>query len=117
MLSKPTVDLGHCLVIGGSGMLGKHIVMQLRQQGYPVTVLDLEPMHFDGAIPIIGDIRKIGDIEKACEGVNTVFQTASIIWDPKLPESLYFETNVNGNQNVIEVCKKLNRIPTREIPR
>ena len=67
-------------------------------------------MQFDGAIPLIGDIRNISDIEKACEGIDTVFQTASIIWNPQLPVSLYYDTNVKGNQNVIDVCKKF-RIP------
>ena len=91
-------------------MLGRQIVKQLRGQGYPVRVLDLEPMQFDGAIPIVGDIRNASDIEKACENIDTVFQTASIIWDPQLPDSLYYETNVMGNQNVIEACKKF-KIP------
>ncbi|TFG21015.1 MAG: NAD-dependent epimerase/dehydratase family protein [Promethearchaeota archaeon] len=109
-MREKTIDLGNCLVIGGSGMLGMQLVKQLRQQGYPVTSLDLDPMQFDGAIPIIGDIRNISDIEKACEGIDTIFQTASIIWDPKLADSVYYDTNVKGNQNVIDVCKKL-RIP------
>jgi nucleoside-diphosphate-sugar epimerase len=104
---RKIVDLGNCLVIGGAGILGKQLVKQLRQQGYPTRVLDLEPMHYNGAVSVIGDIRIVGDIEKACEGIDTVFQTASIVWDPNLPDSLYYDTNVIGNQNVIDVCRKL----------
>jgi nucleoside-diphosphate-sugar epimerase len=108
--NQKTVDLGKCLVIGGAGILGRQLVKQLRQHGYPTRVLDLKPIQHDHAVSVIGDIRIVGDIEKACEGIDTVFQTASIVWDPNLPDSLYQDTNVVGNQNVIEVCKKL-KIP------
>lgn len=91
-------------------MLGMQLVKQLRKQEYPVRVLDLDLKHFDGVVPMVGDIRNIEDVEKACTGIDTVFQTASIIWDPKLHDSLYYDTNVKGNQNVIDVCKKL-KIP------
>jgi len=100
-------DLGNCLVIGGAGLLGRAIVSLLLEEGYFVRILDLEKVERDGVESIVGDIRNIEDVQKACEGIDTVFQTAAAIWDPKLPKQVYYDVNVHGNQNVIDTCIKL----------
>lgn len=101
------VDLGKCLVTGGNGMLGYAIVKLLKEENIPVRVLDLEP--FEG-IPdvdfLVGDIRSRDDVEKACSGIDTVFQTAAAIWDPATPAKIYEDVNINGNQVVMNACLK-----------
>ena len=107
-MTEKEVDLGKCLVIGGAGMLGFEITSQLHLQGYFVRVLDLEPINANGIESIVGDIRNLKDVEKACEGINTVFQTAATVWNPGTPNQMFDEVNVKGNQNVINTCLKFN---------
>ncbi|MHA1219456.1 MAG: NAD-dependent epimerase/dehydratase family protein [Candidatus Heimdallarchaeaceae archaeon] len=107
-MTEKEVDLGKCLVIGGAGMLGFEITSQLHLQGYFARVFDLEPISADGIESIVGDIRNLKDVEKACEGIDTVFQTAATVWNPGTPSQMYDDVNVKGNQNVINTCLKFN---------
>ena len=106
MKDSKAIPLGNCLVIGGAGMLGFSIVEQLLQEGHFVRVLDLEPVNINGVESIVGDIRNLETVEKACKDMETVFQTAATIWNPETPSQLYDEVNITGNQNVIDTCIK-----------
>ena len=98
-------DLGACLVIGGAGMLGYEIVRQLLAGGVPVRVLDLDPLPEPAAChAMIGDIRDPSAVRDACEGVETVFQTAAAVWNVRTPRRIYEEVNVEGNRIVLEEC-------------
>ncbi len=69
-----------CLVTGGNGYVGKHLVRRLLELGCDVRALDLAPFEGDSRVTsIVGDIRRPSDIGPACEGVDTVFHTAAII--------------------------------------
>jgi nucleoside-diphosphate-sugar epimerase len=103
-------DLGRCLVIGGSGMLGFEIVRQLLAEGTPVRVLDLQPLPergLEGVVDArIGDIRRAADVLDACGGIDVVFQTAAAVWDVRAPRGVYDEVNVVGNGNVLDACRR-----------
>lgn len=91
-----------CLVFGAAGMLGSSIVRQLVDKGKQVRGFDIRPIADDRIERIQGDIRHPDEVRKAVEDADTVFQTVAVIdWNPREPESLY-DTNVNGNQNVIK---------------
>ncbi len=115
-------SLGTCLVIGGAGMLGFEIVRRLLAEGVPVRVLDLEPLpgmplprvprgssgpagdaRCDAAI---GDIRDPGAVRRACEGVDTVIQTAAAVWNVRTPRRVYDEVNVGGIRIVLDECRR-----------
>jgi nucleoside-diphosphate-sugar epimerase len=108
-------DMKNCLVMGGSGMLGYEIARQLLSQGLGVRVLDTAPLpepagerRLEG---MIGDIRSPQAVMAACEGMDTVFQTAAAVWDVRTPAKVFEEVNVGGNRNVIDACRR------RGIPR
>ena len=88
-------------------MLGRAIVSQLVERGKTVRVLDIEPAADDRAEIIVGDVRDADIVRKACEGVDTVIHAAAAVWDPKLPPTIYYDTNVVGTQVIIDTCIEL----------
>jgi nucleoside-diphosphate-sugar epimerase len=104
------MELGHCLVIGGAGMLGFEIVRQLAAAGTRVRVLDLQPLperNLEGVVDArIGDIRRGDDVRGACAGMDVVFQTAAAVWNVRTPRGEYDEVNVVGNANVLDACRR-----------
>jgi len=101
-----------CLVTGGNGYVGKHLVRRLLELGCEVRSLDLAP--FQGADArvqsIVGDVRRTKDLEPAFVGVDTVFHTAAVINTltlarPKVRKHV-FGVNLRGTENVVAACKK-----------
>ncbi|MGB5694141.1 MAG: NAD-dependent epimerase/dehydratase family protein [Polyangiales bacterium] len=99
-----------CLVTGGNGYVGKHLIRRLLELGCEVRALDLAPFRGDPrVVSIVGDIRRISDVGPACEGVDTVFHTAAIINTlalarPSVRRQVY-GVNVHGTQCVIRACR------------
>lgn len=95
------------LVTGGAGMLGRAVVSQLVDKGKSVRILDIERAQNTHADVMVGDVRDAAAVRKACEGVDTVIHTAAAVWDPRLPFSIYEDTNVKGTQLIIDTCLEL----------
>ncbi len=95
------------LVIGGSGFLGSALARALQTRGLFVRVFDLKT-HPDPKIEsVIGDLRDPQQVKAACAGIDTVFQTASLVdWGPRSRERL-LAINVQGNRHVIAACQEL----------
>lgn len=94
------------LVIGGSGFLGSALVDQLLRRGMLVRVLDTRAHPDPRVASIVGDIRNVADVDRACADVETVFQTASLVdWGPHKRQLLH-DINVAGNRNVIAACQR-----------
>ena len=93
------------LVIGGTGFLGREIVGQLLERGQKVRTLCRRNGDVpEGAEVVLGDLADSISLQKACQGIETVYHTASIPsislhWKP------FYETNVLGAQNVLDACK------------
>ncbi len=97
----------NCLVMGGAGMLGYEVVRQLLDRGRRVRVLDLQPLDDARCEAVVGDIRERDVVERVCQGMDVVIQTAAAVWDVRTPRRLYHEVNVEGNRVVIEACRKV----------
>jgi len=102
--------LGKCLVIGGGGFLGRQLVRQLCTGGAQVKVLgrnhypDLVSM---GVECLQGDVTNLAEVFAACQGMDTVFHTASLsyMWGRR---ELLYQVNVEGTANVIKACRETN---------
>jgi UDP-glucose 4-epimerase len=75
----------HCLVTGGAGFIGSHLVDYLAARGYPVRVFD----NFDtgqrsnlasatGVEIIKGDVSDADAVVKAMQGMNVVYHLAAL---------------------------------------
>ncbi len=107
-------ELGHCLVTGGAGFLGRNIAKSLLEKGLKVTVLDRVAVDYEheNLDSVVADISDANSLENACEGVDCVFHTASIIelgGGSALPieyRQRSMSVNVDGAKAVIAACKK-----------
>jgi nucleoside-diphosphate-sugar epimerase len=94
------------LVIGGTGFLGREIICQLLERGQKVRTLCRRNEDIpNGAEVVLGDITDRQSIQQACQGIETVYHTASIPsislnWEP------FFDINVIGTLNVLNACEK-----------
>ena len=63
------------LVTGGTGTLGRHVVMLLRQSGHRARILSREPRgHVDA---VQGDLKTGEGLAKAVNGMDSIIHTAS----------------------------------------
>ena len=97
-----------CLVTGGAGFLGRHIVRQLVESNeYEVSVFDiraLEGAGFEKVVTFVGDLRKPEDVERAVDGCEVVFHvaTAAPTGTNALNLALMDGVNIKGTKNVID---------------
>ncbi|MEA2478198.1 MAG: UDP-glucose 4-epimerase [Thermoleophilaceae bacterium] len=100
-----------CLVTGGGGFIGSHIVDRLLAEGHEVRVLDnfstgdrRNLLHVAGDVDIVeGDMRSFERAATAMRGVQLVFHQAAL---PSVPRSVAdplttSEVNVTGTLNVL----------------
>jgi UDP-glucose 4-epimerase len=75
----------HCLVTGGAGFIGSHLVDYLAARGYPVRVFDnfdtgqrSNLLNATGAEVIEGDVSDADAVAIAMQGVNVVYHLAAL---------------------------------------
>jgi len=103
---------GTILVTGGAGYIGSHVVLQLRERGEAVVVLDDLSRGFRqsvGATPLV--VGDIGDRQLVAQllrehNVETVIHFAAFTI---VPESVsnplkYYGNNVCGTRNLLQCC-------------
>jgi nucleoside-diphosphate-sugar epimerase len=105
----------NCLVTGGAGFIGSHIVDRLLADGHPTRVLDnfstgkRDNLAASPAVEIIeGDVGDFATVSEAMAGVDTVFHEAAIASVPEtVGNPLASEhTNYRGTLNVLEAARR-----------
>jgi len=109
----PSGDLatGPALVTGASGFIGSAVVRALAHDGREIRAL-VEPGRDDANLDgldverVEGDIRDPDVLDRAMNGVSTVFHLAAVyrFWAPN-PE-LFYDVNVGGTQNVVRAMER-----------
>ena len=108
--------MNHCLVTGGAGFIGSHLVEALVKRGDAVRVLDnLSTGRAENlaavsrAIELVeGDIRDRDTVRDATQGVDRVFHQAALVSVPlsvKDPTTT-FAINVDGTLNLLEAARQ-----------
>lgn len=96
------------LVTGATGLLGSHIVEQLRLRDRPVRVIvrrssDLAWLRSQGVECVEADLGDRASLERACRGVQTIYHAAARVGDWG-PWNEFVEITVNGTRNLAETA-------------
>src|SRR3989440_7890705 len=88
------------LVTGGTGTLGHHVVMLLRQSGHRARILSRRPRgHVDA---VQGDLRSGAGLSKALAGMDVVVHAASATHDPLL----LWSVDVRGTRRLLAMARE-----------
>lgn len=98
------------LVTGGTGLLGSHIVEQLRRRDRAVRVLvrpgtDVRWLQSQGAEFIEGDLLDRASLDRACEGVQCVYHAAARVGDWG-PWEEFVRITIDGSHNLFDAAEK-----------
>jgi nucleoside-diphosphate-sugar epimerase len=96
------------LVTGGTGFTGKALVRRLLDLGHEVVALDYKEglktaeLRDWGAGVIIGSVTDTAVVRRAMEGVEVVHHLAAAFREMNVPDTYYWEVNVQGTRNVLD---------------
>jgi len=96
------------LVTGGTGFLGRRLVLRLLGEGRRVTVLSRRAdadLAARGVRFVCASLDDAAAVRSACAGQHTVFHTAAKVgvWGPYAD---FYKTNVIGTRALIEGCRE-----------
>jgi nucleoside-diphosphate-sugar epimerase len=100
------------LVTGGAGFTGSALVMRLLDLGHQVRSLDYqegirsEELCKAGAEIIEGTIVDRHIVDRSMEGIEFVFHVAAAFRELDVPDRHYFDVNVGGTRNIMEIAEK-----------
>ncbi|HEX6914671.1 MAG TPA: NAD-dependent epimerase/dehydratase family protein [Chitinophagaceae bacterium] len=93
-------------VIGGSGFIGYYLIKDFKQSGFQVNNIDKAPSADYPELTSIADIRNPEQIEEHLQPSDWLILLAAEHADNVTPTSLYYDVNVNGARNVIDVAER-----------
>lgn len=98
------------LVTGGTGLLGSHIVEQLRKRNRPVRVLvrpgsDVTWLKSHDVELVEGDLSDRASLDRACDGVQCVYHAAARVgdWGP-WPD--FVRITIEGSLNLFDAAER-----------
>jgi dTDP-glucose 4,6-dehydratase len=113
------------LVTGGAGFIGSAFIRYMLKEHDDVQVVNFDALTYAGNLEnllevsadprysfIKGDIGDAGAVEAALKGVDAVVHFAAETHNDRsvLDPTIFFRTNVNGTQTLLEACRKAGNI-------
>lgn len=98
------------LVTGGTGFTGKALVRRLLNDGHEVVALDFQEglktqeIRQWGAEVVLGSVTDKGVVDRCVQGVDIVHHLAAAFRQLDVPNSHYWEVNVQGTRNMLEAA-------------
>lgn len=103
-----------CLVVGGAGFIGSHLVDALMREGHAVRVFDnlstgrmVNIQHHGRGLEFYqGDLRNSEQVKEACRHIDVVFHEAaisSVAESMRDPQTTH-EINITGTANLLEAA-------------
>lgn len=108
--------MANCVVLGGTGFIGKHLVSKLLAEGHSVTVFtrseseSLDLLNHPNLCYLYGDFLNAHDVDEATKDNEYVFHLVSLTNPAVSEEDPYIdlETNVRMTIHLLESCVKNN---------
>ena len=103
------------LVTGATGFLGGALTTELvkRQQEVRILARDEKKarQQFGDAVTIItGEILDTAQVQRAVDGVTTIYHCVGKLYHPSVPTSLYYLTHVKGTEILLKVCREQSQL-------
>jgi len=90
------------IVIGGSGFIGTNLV-EILKDTHEVKIVDKQMSHFFPELTTIANICDVDALRSALEPADIVVNLAAEHRDDVSPKSLYYDVNVQGTKNILQV--------------
>ncbi|MGI5065408.1 NAD-dependent epimerase/dehydratase family protein [Treponema putidum] len=98
----------HIAIIGGSGFIGTRLTKRLLASGHKIKILDKQDSKYYPNLRAFADVRDIDSLKKELSSTfDCVINLAAEHRDDVEPKSLYDEVNVDGAENVCNVCSEV----------
>lgn len=103
------------LVTGSTGFIGGHLIRRLIKQKQRLRILVRKKSQFEKIgksifiEPFYGDLKDLSTLSGIMRGVDVVFHLASVINAKREYKDIYWNTNVFGTQNLLEIIRKERR--------
>ena len=94
-------------IIGGSGFVGTRLTKRLLESGHIVKIADKQDCKKYPELRQYADVRDKETLILALKNSDIVINLAAEHRDDVTPKSLYDDVNVNGAENVCNVCEQL----------
>lgn len=103
-----TLRGARCVITGGAGFVGSHLLEALLSAGAQVISYDRsEKILPDGVTAVVGDLSDGTKLQETIHGSDVVFHLAALasVQDSIEHPVKYYEVNVGGSMNVLEAAR------------